>query len=241
MTDRVLEHSSNYRQGRSTRSAGSPFSVSEAIPSTALARFPGYLRVLRRLAKSGRVAITSSGIASELGMTPVLVRKDLSMLGHYGKSRRGYEVSELQSAIKSAMGLDRRWNIVIVGSGMHARTVADLISHAGESFKIVGVFTPSGSVDEAGATIAGQSVQPVSTLPVTARRVEIHIGVTAGTTDQNEMILSMFDACGVRAVIDCSGGYPASRPGIDMRHFDLLPHLSGLTHGLLHPELLETG
>jgi redox-sensing transcriptional repressor len=173
-------------------------------------------------------------------MTPVLVRKDLSMLGHFGKSRRGYEVSELQSAIKSAMGLDRRWNVVTVGSGMRARAVADLISRAGESFRIIGVFTPSSSTHEAGTTIAGQTVQPLSTLPITARRAEINIGVMADTLDQTEMILSTFDACGVRAVVDSSGGYPTSRPGIDMRHFGLLPHLSGLTHGLLHPELLET-
>ena len=51
------------------------------------------------------------------GISPVMVRKDLSFFGTFGCRGVGYEVQSLKTELANILGLSRKWGLVIIGGG----------------------------------------------------------------------------------------------------------------------------
>ncbi len=84
---------------------------------TTIGRFGRYIEVLDKLPDE-KSTISSQELATLMGLTPSSVRQDFfSHLDKKGKSRIGYDVKELRSALVKMMGLNRETQIIIIGSG----------------------------------------------------------------------------------------------------------------------------
>ena len=68
---------------------------SPLVPEATVARLPVYLRGLVDLADNGTITVSSEQLAAIAGVNAANVRKDLSILGSYGKRGVGYEVDFL--------------------------------------------------------------------------------------------------------------------------------------------------
>ena len=108
-----MNFTSRVLPGGSTQGPPVPRRVSDST----VRRLSQYLRVLEDLERSGAATVSSEDLAGSGGTTAAQVRKDLSQFGSFGKRGLGYPVVELSSHLRSILGLERRWRVVLVGAG----------------------------------------------------------------------------------------------------------------------------
>lgn len=100
---------------------------SAAMPSEpTLRRLPWYLAYVSMLRSRGVEYVSSTTISKEINVDSSQIAKDLSVLGIRGKTRIGYEVAALETALRGFLGFTRQHNAVIIGVGsLGAALIAD--------------------------------------------------------------------------------------------------------------------
>ena len=89
----------------------------ELLPEPTIRRLPWYLAYVTLLHKNHVEYVSSTKIADELNVDSSQIAKDLSFLNIKGKTRIGYEVASLESALQDFLGFGQSHNAVMVGSG----------------------------------------------------------------------------------------------------------------------------
>ena len=84
------------------------------VPEVVIMRLPQYVRALGELLGRKINVVSSKQLGEHLQMTPAQIRKDLSYFGRFGKQGRGYPVKYLLSELRQVLGLDNKWNTVLV-------------------------------------------------------------------------------------------------------------------------------
>ena len=110
--------------------------ISEAV----IKRLPRYYRYIKQLERDGVKRVSSSELAKNLCVTASQVRQDFSNFGEFGQQGYGYSVDFLYDEIGSILGLDRKYQIVIVGYGRLGQAMASYIANNESSFHIAGIF-----------------------------------------------------------------------------------------------------
>ena len=87
------------------------------IPLATINRLSVYSRTLRGLAEDNVDVISSERLAKLCAVNPAQIRKDLAYFGEFGVRGVGYRVSDLVHEIKEILGLNRMWNLGLVGVG----------------------------------------------------------------------------------------------------------------------------
>jgi redox-sensing transcriptional repressor len=87
------------------------------IPSATITRLSMYSRTLERSLAQNEKIISSERLAKLCEVNPAQIRKDLAYFGEFGVRGVGYHVPELLFEIKRILGLNRTWDIGIVGVG----------------------------------------------------------------------------------------------------------------------------
>jgi len=111
-----------------------------AVPDVTVPRLAVYLRKLRELRGRGVERISSQELADEVDLNAAQIRKDLSYFGEFGVRGVGYEVDRLVDEITRCLGLDRTWNVIIVGAGQLGTALAWYRGFSQQGFRLVGVF-----------------------------------------------------------------------------------------------------
>ncbi len=88
-----------------------------AIPYPVIQRLPVYHRELTELASRGVERINSAKLAAKIGITASQLRQDLNLFGSFGQQGYGYNVPLLLVEIGKILGLDRTFEMVLVGVG----------------------------------------------------------------------------------------------------------------------------
>jgi redox-sensing transcriptional repressor len=96
---------------------------SSHIPRATIQRLAVYVQVLEDLQKAGTKVISSEGLATACRVNPSQIRKDLAYFGEFGVRGVGYFVVDLLAAIKQSLGIDRTWNVALVGVGNLGRAL----------------------------------------------------------------------------------------------------------------------
>lgn len=87
------------------------------VSDSTIRRLSTYYRSLLEFEKKGYKIISSKELAKTEKLTPAQVRKDLSFFGSFGTRGLGYPVRELKEKIAKILGLNRSWNVALVGVG----------------------------------------------------------------------------------------------------------------------------
>src|SRR5579884_3571309 len=110
------------------------------IPEVVVERLPVYARALQDLLSQGREVVSSQELGVQLGVTPAQIRKDLSYFGRFGKQGRGYNVPKLLEELRQILGLEREWNLALVGVGRLGRAILSYGGFQPQGFHIVEAF-----------------------------------------------------------------------------------------------------
>ena len=110
------------------------------ISRAVIKRLPRYRRYLGELKKKGIEKISSKDLSRLIGYTASQIRQDLNNFGGFGQQGYGYSVDFLYDEIGSILGLDRKYQIVIVGYGRLGQAMASYLANTESSFHIAGIF-----------------------------------------------------------------------------------------------------
>ncbi|MBW1800415.1 MAG: redox-sensing transcriptional repressor Rex [Deltaproteobacteria bacterium] len=99
-----------------------------------------YYRTLDVLEIAGMDNVSSQKIGEIEGVTAAQVRKDLSAFGSFGCRGFGYNVSELKRHLQRILGLDRLWNVVLIGAGQIGNVFINSEAFKMKNFRITKIF-----------------------------------------------------------------------------------------------------
>ena len=87
------------------------------IPEPTIRRLPWYLAYVEQLEQSGVTSVSSTQISKALNVDSSRIAKDLSFLNLKGKTRIGYEVEALKSALTDFLGFKVSHRACVLGAG----------------------------------------------------------------------------------------------------------------------------
>jgi len=99
-------------------------------------RLSVYYRVLQSVEKEGYHTVSSKELAKREKLTPAQVRKDLSFFGSFGTRGLGYPVRELREKIAKILGLNKTWNVALIGVGNMGTALASYKEFQRQGFHI---------------------------------------------------------------------------------------------------------
>lgn len=110
------------------------------ISMAVINRLPRYYRYLSDLLEKDVVRISSKELSERMKVTASQIRQDLNNFGGFGQQGYGYNVEYLHSEIGKILGLDRAYNVIIIGAGNLGQALANYIDFERRGFYIRGIF-----------------------------------------------------------------------------------------------------
>lgn len=118
------------------------------VSPAVIKRLPRYHRVLLRLSKQNITKISSKDLANMLDITASQVRQDFSTFGGFGQQGYGYDVELLKDELSKIIGLDKTYNMVVVGAGNIGKALKLYKGFKSSGFNIIASFDIEEKVNE---------------------------------------------------------------------------------------------
>jgi redox-sensing transcriptional repressor len=200
------------------------------IPEVVIERLPVYARALDQLLARGREVVSSQELGTQLGVTPAQIRKDLSYFGRFGKQGRGYNVRKLLEELRQILGLERQWDLALVGVGRLGRAILSYGGFYPQGFRIVEAFDSDPKA--VGRKIGTLTIKDVSVLEETLREHRIDIGIVAVPAEAAQEVIDTLVATGIKAVLNYAPIAARVPLDVHIRHIDPVLALQGMTYYL---------
>lgn len=110
------------------------------IPEPVVKRLPMYYRYLTETERKKQIFISSTELAQLMGLTASQVRQDVNTFRGEGRQGCGYPVTELKKHIEELLGIGKRQNMIIVGSGNLGCALFRHKAFAERGFATIGLF-----------------------------------------------------------------------------------------------------
>jgi redox-sensing transcriptional repressor len=188
------------------------------IPEATVGRLPLYLRALVDLAEVPG-PVSSEVLAEAAGVSPAMVRKDLSALGSYGTRGKGYDAAYLIHQIRRELGLTQDWPIVIVGIGNLGHALANYRGFGERGFRVAGLLDADPS--KVGEDVAGLTIRGLDDLRAIVRSERAAIGVIATPATAAQEVADLMVAAGLRSILNFAPAVVAVPETVTVRKVDL--------------------
>ena len=202
------------------------------IADSTIRRLSLYLRHLEEAHERGVETISSDDLARRGGTTSAQVRKDLSFFGSFGKRGLGYSVPELETALRSIMGLGRSWRVIIVGAGKIGAALANYRGFQQRGFHVVAAYDTN--PDKIGRTLDGVPVKDMTALAreVKADRPDIAILTVPG--EHAQAVVDQLVEAGVKAIMSFAPAQLHVPPDVSLKTMNMAMELEGLSFALMN-------
>lgn len=199
------------------------------VPGSTIARLSVYLRLLEEVKAEGVATVSSGELGRRAGTTAAQVRKDLSFFGTFGKRGLGYSVPQLGAALRSILGLERNWRVVLVGAGQIGRALLGYQDFRRQGFTIEAVF--DSDPEQVGQRHQGLEVMPPERLEeVLGTGFDIAIlAVPAGAA---QAVADRVVRAGVRAILNFAPVKLQVPEGIALKTVNMALELESLSYAL---------
>jgi redox-sensing transcriptional repressor len=138
-------------------------------------RLPTYLHILKRLEKEGNEYVSTTALINELDFKPILVRKDLVLMGIPGKPRMGYCLKDLIAAIENYLGWNKTDEAFLIGAGALGSALLGHKPFEENGLKIIAGFDID--PERVGKVIHGKKIFPLSKLKELVERMGVRVGI----------------------------------------------------------------
>ena len=197
------------------------------VPEVVITRIPQYVRALNELLKQGTEVVSSQLLGHKLNVTPAQIRKDLSYFGRFGKQGRGYNSRYLVGELRQILGLDREWNIAVVGVGRLGRAIISYPGFSPEGFKIVAAF--DSDPRQVNQTLGKLIVQPMSELCETIFKKSIKIAIVAVPASYATDVIQGLVSCGIKSIMNYAPVSPSTPSDVKVQSIDPVLILQSMT------------
>ncbi|MCD7882596.1 MAG: redox-sensing transcriptional repressor Rex [Lachnospiraceae bacterium] len=168
------------------------------ISKAVVKRLPRYYRYLGDLINANVERISSNELSTMMNVTASQIRQDLNNFGGFGQQGYGYNVKYLHSEIGKILGLDKTYNMVIVGGGHLGQALANYVNFERRGFSIIGIFDINPALD--GKIVRGIPIRMTDELPQFLKDNEIQIAALTLPKSGAETIAPILVENGVKAI-----------------------------------------
>ncbi|QUI22880.1 redox-sensing transcriptional repressor Rex [Vallitalea pronyensis] len=149
--------------------------VEKKISTAVIKRLPKYYRYLGDLLENDVVRISSKELSQRMGVTASQIRQDLNNFGGFGQQGYGYNVEYLYNAIGKILGLENKYNTIIIGAGNLGQALANYTNFDKRGFKVKGLFDVNPRL--VGITVRGIEIQDLDEMEHFIKENAIDIAV----------------------------------------------------------------
>jgi redox-sensing transcriptional repressor len=204
------------------------------VPEVVIERLPQYLRALAHLESSGIDVISSQQLGELLQVTPAQIRKDLSYFGRFGKQGRGYSISHLLERLRNILGLDKAWNVAVVGIGRLGRSIISYPGFEPDGFRVVCAFDSDPAL--IGQQAAGLEVHDIADFKEISEREKVQIAIVAVPAVVAQDVIDHLVVAGIKAILNYAPKSAITPRGVRVRSVDPVVALQSMTYYLNPPD-----
>lgn len=163
------------------------------VSPAVIKRLPRYYRALEHLVKDNEKKVSSRDLAKMLDITASQVRQDFSTFGGFGQQGYGYDVEILKDELAKIIGLDKKYNMIVVGAGNIGKALARYNGFKYSGFNVIDSF----DLDEK----ANEKIKPISTLTEEyVKENSVSIGIIATTLESAQIVADEMIKCGIKNI-----------------------------------------
>ena len=168
------------------------------ISVAVIKRLPKYYRYLELIGHKGIIRVSSQELSKITGLTASQIRQDLNHFGAFGQQGYGYNVEELKIELEKIMGVDKPYNVVIIGFGNIGSALLNYSGFKKKGFKVVGIFDNSPEI--IGNKANDVVIKDVSELEEVVTREKVDIAILAIPAIPAQEITDKLVACGIKGI-----------------------------------------
>jgi redox-sensing transcriptional repressor len=170
------------------------------ISNATVRRLSKYYRSLKYAYDRGMRTISSQELADMNTLTAAQVRKDLSFFGAFGRRGLGYYVADLQRNIARILGINKTWNIALIGAGNIGRALIDYDQFRQQGFLMKLVL--DNDPNKIGNVYHGIEVNDFSDVAELVKQNKIKIVIIAVPAQYAQGVVDRLVECKVRAFLN---------------------------------------
>lgn len=168
------------------------------VSLTVIRRLPKYHRYLSDLMNKGISRISSQELSVLTGFTASQIRQDLNNFGGFGQQGYGYNVEDLQRELGKILGLDQKYNAVIVGAGNLGQAIANYRGFEDAGFKVLAMFDRNPRV--IGLKIRDIEIKDMEHIEDFIKKNNVEIGIITTPKDSAQEVADIYVKAGVKGI-----------------------------------------
>lgn len=195
-----------------------------------LKRMPSYLRLLQKLQDEGKEYASGAFIAKELGLDPIVVRKDLAITGVIGRPRLGFPTNEIIAAINQFLGWTNRTDALLAGAGALGSALLGYEGFKQYGLQIIAAFDSDPAI--IGTKLRNKKVMDIAKLSSIAKRMNIQLGILTVPSAVAQDVADAMVAGGIRGIWNFTPVKLNVPDYVILQREDLASSLAVLSHKL---------
>lgn len=168
------------------------------VSITVIRRLPKYHRYLSELLENGVTRISSQELSNLTGFTASQIRQDLNNFGGFGQQGYGYNVEDLYRELGKILGLDKRYNAIIVGAGNLGQAIANYRGFEDAGFKVLSLFDRNPRM--IGLKIRDIEVRDVETIKDFIATHSVEIGIITTPKESAQKVADIYIEAGIKGI-----------------------------------------
>lgn len=170
----------------------------KGISLAVIKRLPRYYRYLGELIENDVIRISSKELSEKMQVTASQIRQDLNNFGGFGQQGYGYNVEYLYTEIGKILGLDKKYNVIIIGAGNLGQALANYTDFERRGFIIKGIFDVNPRL--VGMSIRGVEIKLIDDLENFMKSNVVHIAALTIPKSKAPKIAADLANWGVKAI-----------------------------------------
>lgn len=168
------------------------------ISTAVIKRLPRYYRFLGDLLENDVVRISSKELSERMKVTASQIRQDLNNFGGFGQQGYGYNVEYLYKEIGKILGLENKYNAIIIGAGNLGQALANYTDFEKRGFIIRGLFDVNPRL--VGVVVRGIEIMDIDEMEDFIKENDIHIAALTLPKQKAPKIASDLVKAGIKGI-----------------------------------------
>ena len=198
------------------------------IPASSIPRISLYYREL--LSLKDAAVISSQELASRTGYTAAQIRKDLTYFGQFGIPGYGYPVKVLKNELSKILGIDKDWDVAIIGAGNLGSALLAYRGFRGQGFNIKYAF--DNDRKKINKLKQGIKIKDTGELEKVIRSKKIDMAIVAVPQAAAQTVIDRLISSGIKAIFNFAPIRPKVPDDVEVLNIDLSMELGRLTYFL---------
>lgn len=174
------------------------FSKKKIVSVQTIRRLPQYLRLLSKWHGYGREMVSSTDLAEETHVPPIVIKKDLQAIGAPSKRRAGFKIQGTIESIENFLGWDNLSKAFLVGAGHLGGALLGFDGLKQHGLELVAAFDTH--PERVGTQIHGVPIYHTAQLKGMIESKGLKIAVLTVPAAAAQGITDTLVACGIKAI-----------------------------------------